>query len=157
MAYSKSGPDLGQLEQIASSLNSGAIHLLRSLAAVDRQAGQTSARLSALSVLVFGGPQSLGGLASAEGVAGPTMTRIVDGLCAAGLAERQRHPSDGRSVAITATDAGERLMRAAAQRRISAISAAINGLPPADRRRLAAVVGLLDPLAATIRHLPAGG
>ena len=54
----------------ASELNSGAIHVLRSLAAVDRKAGLTRARLSALSVLVFGGPRTLGELASAEGVPG---------------------------------------------------------------------------------------
>ncbi len=82
----------------ASALNSGAIHVLRGLRVVDRLAGLTPQRLSALSVLVFGGPCSLGALASAEGVAGPTMTRIVDGLIDAGLAERQPHPSDGRAV-----------------------------------------------------------
>ena len=65
---------------------------------MDRLAGLTPARLSALSVIVFGGPQSLGALAAAEGVAGPTMTRIVDGLVAAGLAERRPDPgTDGRS------------------------------------------------------------
>jgi DNA-binding MarR family transcriptional regulator len=140
-----------ELEAVASALNSGAIHLLRSLAAVDRLAGLTSARLSALSVIVFAGPRSLGALAAAEGVAGPTMTRIVDGLAAAGLAERRPDPSDGRAVVIAATAAGESLMRAAAGRRISTIASAIADLPAADRRRLAAAVDLLDQLAAHIR------
>jgi DNA-binding MarR family transcriptional regulator len=139
------------LEAVASALNSGAIHLLRSLAAVDRMAGLTPARLSALSVLVFGGPQSLGALAAAERVAGPTMTRIVDGLAAGGLAERRPDPADGRAVVIAATAAGDRLMRAAAGRRITAIATAIERLPAADRRRLAAASGLLDPLARAIR------
>src|SRR5215472_11510609 len=129
------------LEQAASAVNSGAIHLLRSLGAVDRAAGLSAARLSALSVLVFGGPRTLGALAAAEGVAGPTMTRIVDGLIADGLAERRPHPSDGRSVTIVATDPGEKLMRAAQRRRIEAITAALADLPPADRRRLAAAAG----------------
>ncbi len=101
-------------EQVASALNSGAIHLLRSLAAVDKLAGLTPARLSALSVLVFAGPQSLGALAAVERVAGPTMTRIVDGLARSGLAERQPDPADGRAVLIAATAAGDSLMRAAA-------------------------------------------
>jgi len=92
------------------------IHLLRSLAAVDRQAGLTPARLSALSVIVFAGPRQVGELASAEGVAGPTMTRIVDGLAAVGLAERRPDPRDGRASEIAATPAGEVLMRAAAGR-----------------------------------------
>lgn len=140
-----------ELEVVASALNSGAIHLLRSLAAVDRLAGLTPARLSALSVIVFAGPRSLGALAAAEGVAGPTMTRIVDGLVAAGLAERQPDPGDGRAVVIAPTAAGETLMRAAAGRRIAAIATAISDLPAADRRRLAAAAGLLDRVAAQIR------
>jgi len=147
-----------ELEAVASALNSGAIHLLRSLAAVDRMAGLTPARLSALSVLVFGGPQSLGALAAAERVAGPTMTRIVDGLAAGGLAERRPDPADGRAVVIAATAAGDGLMRAAAGRRIAAIATAIEGLSARDRRRLAAASGLLDELARTIRDgtRPAG-
>ena len=141
-----------ELEAVASALNSGAIHLLRSLAAVDRVAGLTPARLSALSVLVFGGPQSLGALAAAERVAGPTMTRIVDGLAAASLAERRPDPADGRAVMIAATAAGETLMRAAAGRRIAAIASAIEALPAADRRRLAAASNLIDRLAQAIRE-----
>jgi DNA-binding MarR family transcriptional regulator len=144
--------DAESLEAVASALNSGAIHLLRSLAAVDRQAGLTPARLSALSVIVFAGPQQLGGLAAAEGVAGPTMTRIVDGLVAAGLAERRPDPRDGRASEIAATPAGEVLMRAAAGRRISAIASAIAELPAADRRRLTASAGLLDRLAKSVRE-----
>jgi DNA-binding MarR family transcriptional regulator len=144
-----SEPDL---EAVARQLNSGAIHLLRSLAAVDRLAGLTPARLSALSVTVFGGPQSLGALAAAEGVAGPTMTRIVDGLAAAGLAERRPDARDGRAVTIAATAAGERLMRAAADRRIAAIAAAIGGLPSVNRRRLVAAAPLLDEVAAAVRQ-----
>ena len=143
--------DAASLEAVASALNSGAIHLLRSLAAVDRLAGLTPARLSALSVIVFGGPRPLGELAAAEGVAGPTMTRIVDGLVAGGLAERRPDPRDGRAALIEATPTGEELMRAAAGRRISAIASAIAELPAADRRRLAASAGLLDRLAKTIR------
>ena len=42
-------------------------------------------------------------------------------------------------------------MRAAGARRISAISAAIESLPAADQRRIAAAAGLLDRVAATVR------
>ena len=143
-----SNPDL---DVVAAALNSGAIHLLRSLAAVDRRAGLTPSRLSALSVIVFAGPQSLGALAGAEGVAGPTMTRIVDGLVEGGLAERRPDPADGRVVLIAPTPLGESLMRAAAGRRIAAIAGAIASLPAADRRRLAAASGLHDRLAKAIR------
>ncbi|HEX6931504.1 MAG TPA: MarR family transcriptional regulator [Streptosporangiaceae bacterium] len=143
-----SNPDL---EGAASALNSGAIHVLRSLRAVDRLAGLTPQRLSALSVLVFGGPCSLGALARAEGVAGPTMTRIADGLIDAGLAEREPHPTDGRAVLIAATAEGDALMRAAQHRRIDALADAIGSLPAPAQRQLVASVDLLDQVAAAVR------
>ena len=77
------------LDEVARSLNSFAIHLLRSLRTVDQHSGLTPARLSALSVLHFGGPRSLGRLARDENVTSPTMSRIVDALCDAGLAARE--------------------------------------------------------------------
>jgi len=140
-----------ELEPTASALNSGASHLLRSLRAVDRLAGLTPQRLSALSVLVFTGPCSLGSLASAEGVAGPTMTRIVDGLIDAGLAERQVHPTDGRAVLIAATGAGDALMRTAQQRRVDALTEAVAVLPAAAQRQIVSAAGLLDQVAALVK------
>jgi DNA-binding MarR family transcriptional regulator len=139
------------LSQAASALNSGAIHFLRSLAAVDRQAGLSRARLSALSVLVFGGSRTLGDLAAAEGVAGPTMTRIVDGLLAEGLAERRPHPTDGRAVTIAATPSGDSLMRTAQRRRIETIVRALDGLPAEERHVLVSAAGLLDLVANAVR------
>jgi DNA-binding MarR family transcriptional regulator len=119
---------------------------------VDAASGLTAARLSALSVLVFGGPRSLGGLAHAESVAGPTMTRIVDGLVERGLARRDPHPSGARSVLVTATAEGERLMRAAARRRVEAIATALEALPREDQEVLGAAGPLLDALAAEVRE-----
>jgi DNA-binding MarR family transcriptional regulator len=75
----------------------------------------------------------------------------VDALVAAGLAVRRADETDGRAVQIAATTAGEDLMRAAAGRRIIAIATAIEGMPAADRRRIAAAAGLLDHLADSIR------
>jgi DNA-binding MarR family transcriptional regulator len=139
------------LRAAASALNSGAIHMLRSLREVDREAGLTPARLSALSVLVFGGQCTLGALAAAEGVAGPTMTRIVDGLIAQGLAQRRPHASDGRAVSVAATAEGEALMRAAQQRRIDALAASLADLPTPARRQITSSAPLLDELAASVR------
>lgn len=135
----------------ASDLNSAAIHLLRALRATDRAAGLTPARLSALSVLVFGGPSPLGRLARTEDVAGPTMTRIVDGLCDLGLAERRPHPDGGRLVLVAATAEGERVLRAAQQARIDTIIAALRALPAADRAAIAAASPALLRLADRVR------
>jgi DNA-binding MarR family transcriptional regulator len=141
-----------RLDGPASDLNSAAIHLLRGLRATDRAAGLTPARLSALSVIVFGGPCPLGRLARAEDVAGPTMTRIVDGLVGLGLAERRPHPDGGRVVLVAATAEGERVMRAAAQARIDAIAAALRALPPADRAAIVAAAPALRRLPTRLPH-----
>jgi DNA-binding MarR family transcriptional regulator len=137
---------------VAAHLNSGAIHLLRAMAPVDRDAGLTPARLSALSVLVFDGSCTVGELARAEGVAGPTMTRIVDGLAVLGLATRAPDPVDGRVVRVSATPRGKRLMQRARRRRLAAIAAAIEALPAGEQRRLASAAPLLDRLAAEVEH-----
>jgi len=70
--------------QAADKLHSASIHVLRRVAREDPASGLSAARLSALSVLVFGGPRTLGELAAAERVRPPTMTSIVRGLEAAG-------------------------------------------------------------------------
>jgi len=138
------------MEDTATQLNSGAIHLLRAMRRVDRETGLPPGQLSALSVLVFGGPLTLGALAGVEDVAGPTMTRIVDGLVARGLAERQ--PSgDRRAVRVVATPAGHELMASGRRRRVEVLTEALAALPAADRRRLRTVGPLLDRLAAEVR------
>jgi DNA-binding MarR family transcriptional regulator len=138
------------MDETATALNSGAIHLLRAVRRVDRKTGLPPAQLSALSVLVFGGPRTLGALAGAEEVAGPTMTRIVDGLVARGLAERQP-AGDRRAVRVAATPAGHELMAGGRRRRVEVLTEALAALPAADRRRLQAAAPLLDRLAAEVR------
>ena len=134
----------------ARDLNSGAIHLLRAMGKVDAEAGLTPARLSALSVLVFGGPVPLGRLARIEGVTSPTMTRLVDALEEAGYAARETHPDSDRMVLVRATNAGEALMLAAAERRADVIVAALRGLDVDERRVLRQAAPLLRRLAAGV-------
>jgi DNA-binding MarR family transcriptional regulator len=100
---------------------------------------------------VFAGPSTMGSLAAAEGVAGPTMTRIVDGLEQAGLVRRRVQPGAGRPVEVSATAKGDRLMRKAAERRVDAIVAALQRLSTKDRRALQAGAAVLDRLADGLR------
>ena len=139
----------------ARDLNSGAIHLLRAMGRVDAEAGLTPARLSALSVLVFGGPVPLGRLARTEGVSSPTMTRLVDALEAAGLAAREAHPDSDRMVLVGATEEGRALMLGAAERRADVIVDALRALSAHERRVLREAAPLLGQLAAGIVSAPA--
>src|SRR4029453_15729999 len=104
--------------EVADRLHSAAIHLLRRAAEEDRAAGVSRARLSALSVVVFRGPLTLGELATAEGVRSATMTGIVNGLEREGLVRRRPHGRDKRSVNIESTVAGRRLLDRARARPI---------------------------------------
>jgi DNA-binding MarR family transcriptional regulator len=136
--------------ETAADLNSASIHLLRGLRATDRTSGLTAARLSALSVIVFGGPCPLGRLARAEDVAGPTMTRIVDGLETLGLAERRPHPDAANAVLVAATPEGERVMRAARDARLETIAAALRRLPADQQEAIAGAAPALRALAAEV-------
>src|SRR5215216_2971 len=106
-------------QDAADKLHSASIHVLRRVAREDPTSGLSAARLSALSVLVFGGPRTLGELASAERVRPPTMTNIVRGLEEAGLVRRDRDATDGRVTRVRATAKGERILQRARERRIA--------------------------------------
>ena len=144
------------LARRATQLNSGAIHLLRALRLADRSSGVPPAQLSALSVLAFGGPRTLGELARTEEVAGPTMTRIVDGLVASGLALRRPHATDRRAVEVAATARGTALMRRARDQRVKGLVLALGRLDEDAQLALAAAAPLLDDLAAATRQVLAG-
>src|SRR6185436_19812846 len=83
-------------EDLAQRLHAAAIHLLRRLRAEDDASGLTAPRLSALSVLVFGGPRSIGELAAAEQVRPPTISRLVRELERDGLVRREADAGDAR-------------------------------------------------------------
>jgi DNA-binding MarR family transcriptional regulator len=137
----KSSP--GNLLEIADRLHSAAIHLLRQVRQQDTATREAPARLSALSVLVFGGPVTLGELAAAEQVKPPTMTRIVTGLERSQLAERFADPADARKVKMRATAKGVRLLEQSRQRRIECLGKHLSGL---SRQELAALRQAADIL-----------
>jgi DNA-binding MarR family transcriptional regulator len=135
---------------VASGLHSAAIHLLRAVRVADGRSGLSPARLSALSVLVFGGPRTIGALAAADGVRSPTMTQLVNGLEAEGLVRRRPAAGDGRRVVVEATPAGQATMREAQARRLDLL---VELLASADDAELE----LLDRAAALLGRLLRSG
>lgn len=133
--------------EIASRLNSAAIHLLRRIGREDGADGLTGARASALSVICFRGPLTSTELARREGVATPTITRTVDALVREGLATRTVSGSDRRSVRLAATAAGRRLMERGRSRRIRRLAADLDGLSAAELDTLRRAAGLLERIA----------
>ncbi|HYL63528.1 MAG TPA: MarR family transcriptional regulator [Candidatus Methylomirabilis sp.] len=135
--------------EIADQLHSAAIHLLRKLRIRDRESGVGPAQLSALSVLVFGGPRSLGELADAEQVRPPTMTHIVAGLERGGLVRRHA-TEDGRRVRLEATARGTKVMWEGRKRRVESLAKALASVPGDELERLCAVIPLLQQIIRTI-------
>ena len=102
------------------------------------------AQLSALSVLVFGGPRTLGELAAAEQVRPPTMTRVVQALEADGLVRRERDAEDGRIHRLRATAKGRRVMQRGRQLRIENLAALLARLSPDEVARVREAADLVE-------------
>jgi len=128
-------------EQVADMLHGAAIRLLRYVRKEDTASGITGAQLSVLSVLAYGGPQTLGALAAAEQVKPPTMSQLVSALERLDLVARK--PLDRRSSEISVTKKGARLLEAGRKRRLARLTRAIATLPPEQIDRLAQAAGLI--------------
>jgi len=131
----------------ANQLHSAAIHLLRAIRVEDRATGLSGPRLSALSVIVFGGPLPMAALAAAEQVQPPTITRLVRELEREGLVERVRDREDRRVLRVRATPRGRQVMQEGRRRRVARLAAALKALPPADRKLLKRAAELIERLA----------
>jgi DNA-binding MarR family transcriptional regulator len=134
----------GETRDIAARLHTASIRLLRTLRREDDGSGLSAPRLSALSVVVFGGPMSLAKLAAAEQVRPPTMSRIVDALVEKNLVTRDVVPGDRRSVRIMATTDGINLLNAGRERRVRALVGRLSKLAESERRALARGIEILE-------------
>jgi DNA-binding MarR family transcriptional regulator len=136
--------------EAADRLHSAAIHLLRRLRIRDREIGIGPAQLSALSVLVFGGPKSLAELAEAEQVKAPTMSRIVAGLVRGKLVRRKTDRRDRRAVVIQATEKGRRIMQEGRRHRVEALAAVVRGLPQKTIAQLRDAAEVMEQLSRQV-------
>ena len=133
-----------QSAAVADRLHSAAIHLLRRLRREDPASGLSPARLSALSVVVFAGPVTIGQLAGAEQVSAPTMTRLLVGMERDGLLKRERDANDGRVVWIRATPSGTRILQEGRRRRVHTLAKELEALSAADLATLARAADLIE-------------
>ena len=134
-------------EQTADRLHSAAIHLLRRLRAEDAAAGLSPPKLSALSVVVFGGPVTLGDLAAAEQVRPPTISRLVRELARDGLVRLVADADDRRVRRVVPTARGRRILVDGRKRRVALLANAVAALTVAEQRLLARAAPLLESLS----------
>ncbi len=140
----REGAERQGLEGLADRLHRVAIRILRRLRREDEALGLSPARLSALSVLVFGGAKSLTELALEEQVRPPSMSRLVRALEADGLVERRANPDDGRAVLLTATHEGRRLLHEGRRRRVGRLARDLADLPAEERAVVERAVTILE-------------
>jgi DNA-binding MarR family transcriptional regulator len=140
--------DDAELVDVATRLHSAAIHLLRRVRRVDEETGVSAARLSALSVLVFGGERTLGALARSEQVSAATMSRLVTALERKGLVAREAHATDRRAVVVRATAEGRRVLERGRERRVAELVGLLRELRPAERELLRSAAEIVERLSA---------
>ncbi len=130
-------------QAVADRLHTLAIHLLRWLRKEDEALGLSGSRLSALSVVVFAGPVSLGDLAAAEQVRPPSMTPVVLALEQAGLVKRRAHPADRRTVLVEATAKGREQLTRGRRLRVGQLANLLEGFPARELDELERTVDML--------------
>ena len=136
--------DLSSHVEAADRFHSAAIHALRHVRREDPETGLSAARLSALSVLVFGGPRTLGELAAAEQVRPATMTRIAQSLVEDGYAKRDADPKDGRVVRLSETARGRRVMQRGRRRRVANLARLLERLSAEEVARVHEAAELIE-------------
>lgn len=113
-------------------------------------AGLTPSQHSALAAVDVYGPMGLGRLAKLEGVAPPTITRIIDRLEVDGLVKRTSEPSDRRHSRVEITARGRRRMEESRNQRNAWLAERLGLLSAAQHRDLNAALPVLEALAARI-------
>jgi DNA-binding MarR family transcriptional regulator len=136
--------------RVADLLHSAAIHLLRTVRARDQSTGIGPAQLSALSVLVFGGPRSLKELAEAEQVRPPTMSRIVTGLVRAGLV-RRRETDDKRRLRLEATAKGTKILQEGRRRRVELLACSLQTLTESELQEATTLAQFMQKLIGKLQ------
>lgn len=132
---------------VAVALHRAAIRLLRTVRTADDETGVSAPKLSALSVLVFGGAQSLSSLARAEQVTPATMSKLVSDLEASGLVAKRVDRDDKRGVRIEVTSKGRTLMEEGRKRRLALLHKRLAKLSREERALLANASALMMRLA----------
>jgi DNA-binding MarR family transcriptional regulator len=114
----------------ATQLQHFATRLLRIARSTHKEHALTSSQYSLMALLYERPGCSIVELARREGVAHPTISRIIAGLAKSGFVERKPHGSDKRVTILHLTPAGEQLYRDVAQRRVMLFRLMIAQLKP---------------------------
>lgn len=130
---------------LASALRPAVARLarrLRQMRSADNALGP--GHLQAMGWLFREGPMLIGELAAREKVRPPSMTRTVDVLESAGMAQRRNSEHDRRQCVVALTEAGQALVQADRQRRDAWLAQRLAELTPAEREVLRQAIPILE-------------
>jgi DNA-binding MarR family transcriptional regulator len=106
----------------------------------------TPSQMSALATINRLGPLTLGALAEQEGVAPPSITKIIAILEEDGLVARTPDPADRRVNYVSATRRGSELVEESRRRKTAWLTDRIRDLTADQRRRLADALDVIEEL-----------
>ncbi|WP_447005365.1 MarR family winged helix-turn-helix transcriptional regulator [Saccharothrix isguenensis] len=106
--------------------------------------------VSALATLARCGPMRLGDLAAKEGVAPPTLSRIVAALVESGYVRREPDPQDGRAWLATPTPEGVTMVSGVRSARVRELQRRIQELSPDHRDALVNALPALEELVGEV-------
>lgn len=109
--------------------------------------GLSDPQYTVLVLLSKRGPLTPGQLAELERIQPPSMTRTVNGLVELGLVTKDEHPTDGRQVVVSLTEAGKAEVRETRRRRDAWLTKQLSTLTPDERTTLAEATELLRRIA----------
>ncbi len=144
------------VDDVAAALRLSATRLARRLRA-EAEIGLTPSLLSALAVVHVHGPITLGELADLEGIAPPSVTRIVGKLQDQDLVERIADPTDGRICRVVTTSSGEDLLTRSRARKNAWLADRLGRVTDDDLVTLDRAARIIDDLLAAERSATSDG
>ena len=106
----------------------------------------TPSQMSALATINRLGPLTLGTLAEQEGVAPPSITKVIAVLEEDGYVVRTPNPDDRRVSFVAATPKGSELLEESRRRKTAWLTERMRALTTDQRRRLADALDVLEEL-----------
>jgi DNA-binding MarR family transcriptional regulator len=143
-------PTVPAADEVAAGLRLSTTRLARRLR-TEAEIGLTPSLLSALAVVHVHGPLTLGALAELEGIAPPTVTKIVGKLQDQDLVERITDAADRRVCRVVTTTSGEDLLARSRARKTAWLADRLDGLSTEDLVVLDRAARIIDDLLVADR------
>ncbi len=143
-------PEAGS-DDASARLRAAVGRLSRRLRETRAGSGLTPTQISVLFSIGRLGPLTMTELAEREGLNPTMLSRVVAGLCRAGLVARSSDPSDRRVALAAPTSAGRRLRERIQRERSEALAVHLAALAPAQREAILDAIPALEALAERLR------